>query len=157
MRRILRLVLFLSLGATCVLYGLGFLGRYHWIFDILSHFRWQYLIFLFSGTSFLFLTKRKFGFFFLPFIATLLIEIVPFYFPAPPRNSSTESTRIVCINLLSSNGNFEAVDTYVTEKNPDLIVLQEFTTLWRLMLEPRLVDYEYRLEIPRIDNFGIAV
>ena len=100
---------------------------------------------------------RKFWFVFLPFVVALSIDMAPFYLDSTQRKAPSETVKIVCINVLSSNGNFDAVEKYLKEKDPDLIVLQEFTTLWQLMIGPKLNEYSYRLEIPRSDNFGIAV
>ena len=59
--------------------------------------------------------------------------------------------------MLSSNRKFEDVARYISEKSPDIIVLQEFTNSWQSMLEPKLHEYNYRFTIPQEDNFGIAV
>ena len=150
MKRVLRLVLLLSLGATCLQYILGLFGRHSWALDMFSHFRWQYFLILLIGTSLFLFIHRKFWFVFLPFVVALSIDMAPFYLDSTQRKAPSETVKIVCINVLSSNGNFDAVENYLKEKDPDLIVLQEFTTLWQLMIGPKLTDYSYRLEIPTV-------
>ncbi len=150
-------ILVFGLVATAISSTLGYFGHTNWFLDLFSHFIWQYLLILTTGTAIIFFVRRKLCLIFIPFIIALLIEIVPLYFGGNKNTDLTETTKIVCINLLSSNSQFEDVENYIKQKNPDLIVLQEFNTLWQLMLEPKLSDYQYRLTMPRDDNFGIAV
>lgn len=157
MKKFLFYILVLTVAVTALLSMLGYFGLTNWKLDLFSHFKWQYLLILTTGTVIIFFRRRKLSLIFVPFIIAVLIDISPLYFGGNKDKSLTETTKIVCINLLSSNGQFEDVENYIKQKNPDLIVLQEFNTLWQLMLEPKLNDYQFRLTIPRDDNFGIAV
>jgi len=85
------------------------------------------------------------------------MEIAPLYFGGNKHENLSESTKIVCINLLSSNRQFEDVEQYILDNSPDILVLQEFNKRWQLELEPKLQDYRYRLTLPRGDNFGMAI
>ncbi|CAN0325190.1 unnamed protein product, partial [Chrysoparadoxa australica] len=156
-KKFLFYILVLIVAVTALFSILGYFGQTNWKLDLFSHFKWQYLLILTTGTIMIFFIRRKLSLIFIPFIIAILIEIAPLYFGGNKDKSLTETTKIVCINLLSSNGQFEDVENYIKQKNPDLIVLQEFNTLWQLMLEPKLNDYQFRLTIPRDDNFGIAV
>lgn len=157
MKKFLFYILILAIAATALFSILGYFGQTNWTLDLFSHFKWQYLLILTTGTVLIFFRNRKISSIFVPFIIAILIEILPLYFGGNKDKSLTETTKIVCINLLSSNGQFEDVENYIKQKNPDLIVMQEFNTLWQLMLEPKLNEYQFRLTIPRDDNFGIAV
>lgn len=157
MKKFLFYILVLSVAVTALFSILGYFGQTNWKLDLFSHFKWQYLIILTTGTIIIFFRRRKLSLIFIPFIIAILLDILPLYFGGNKDKSLTETTKIVCINLLSSNGQFEDVENYIKQKNPDLIVLQEFNTLWQMMLEPKLNDYQFRLTIPRGDNFGIAV
>lgn len=157
MKKFFFYILVLSVSVTALFSVLGYFGLSNWKLDLFSHFKWQYLLLLTTGTVMLFFVRRKLSFIFVPFIIAILIEILPLYFGGNKDENLTETTKIICINLLSSNGQFKEVENYIKLKNPDLIVLQEFNTLWQLMLETKLNDYQFRLTIPRDDNFGIAV
>ncbi|MEM6737986.1 MAG: endonuclease/exonuclease/phosphatase family protein [Bacteroidota bacterium] len=157
MKKFLFYVLVLVVAVTALFNILGYFGRTNWITDLFSHFKWQYLLIITTGTIIIFFIRRKLSLIFIPFIIALIIEITPLYLGGNKDKSLTQTTKIVCINLLSSNDQFEDVENYIKQKNPELIVLQEFNTLWQLMLEPKLNDYKFRLTIPRADNFGIAV
>lgn len=157
MKKILFYILVFVVAATAVCSTLGFLGQTNWILDLFSHFKWQYLLIITTGTIIIFFINRKLSLIFTPFIIVLLIEISPLYFGGNKDKSLTQTIKIACINLQSSNGQFKDVENYIKRKNPDLIVLQEFNTHWKLSLEPKLNDFQIRLTIPRDDNFGIAV
>lgn len=157
MKKVLVYILVLSLCITGLFSILGYLGQSSWKLDLLSHFKWQYLLILVVGIIILLLAKKKLALIFIPFVIPILFEIAPLYFGGNKVVSLNESFKIICINLLSSNSQFENVEKYIKRQNPDLVVLQEFNTLWQLMLEPKLHDYSFRLTIPRDDNFGIAV
>lgn len=158
MRQLFRTVLITTaLVILCSL--LGYLGSYHWILDLFSHFKIQYLFLLLFGVLILIFYRWKVAFLFIPFIFIIILEISPLYVAEKNGGESRELDRIelVCINLLSSNGSFEEVEKFISEQDPDILVLQEYTQLWQIMLEPSLDIYQYRLAIPRADNFGIAV
>jgi len=144
-------------AATAVFSILGYFGSTNWILDLFSHFKWQYLIILTIGTLIILMMRKKIALIFIPFVVVLIIEIAPLYFGGNKKEDLSESTKIVCINLLSSNHEFKEVERFIIENSPDLIVLEEFTSRWQLMLEPKLKAYKYRLSLPRKDNFGMAV
>ncbi|NET32105.1 MAG: endonuclease/exonuclease/phosphatase family protein [Cyanothece sp. SIO1E1] len=145
------------LASVSLLSVLGYFGHNHWVLDAFSHFKWQYLVFLSIGTLILFPINKRVAFMILPFILLLIAEVAPIYVGGNKNPELTDTVKIAGINLLTSNNQFEDVETYIQENSPDIIVLQELNDLWELMLEPVLSDYEYRLSIPREDNFGIAV
>lgn len=157
MKKFLFYILVLAVAVTAFSSILGYFGQTNWKMDLFSHFKWQYFLILTIGSVIIFFIKRKLSLIFIPFIIAILIEIAPLYFGGNKDKSLTETTKIVCINLLSSNRQFEDVEEYIKQTDPDLIVLQEFNNLWQMMLEPKLKAYKYRLTIPRADNFGIAV
>jgi endonuclease/exonuclease/phosphatase (EEP) superfamily protein YafD len=85
------------------------------------------------------------------------VEIIPLYAGNENSTASTESVKIVCINLLSSNRQIESVEQFIDEQNTDILVLQEFTPFWQSMITKKLAGFPYQKLIPREDNFGIAV
>lgn len=144
-------------GITVLFSVLGYFGRNYWLLDLFSHFKVQYFIVITVGTIILFFKRKKIAYIFIPFIVALLLEISPLYFGSKKNDNLTSSTKIICINLLSSNRKFEDVVRYISEKSPDIIVLQEFTHSWQSMLEPKFQEYQYRYTIPREDNFGMTI
>lgn len=157
MTKFLRHLLVALMAVTAIASLLSFFSGANWLIDLFSHFKWQYLLGLTCGTVILAFKNKKHSLIFLPFILILMMEIAPFYIGGNKNINLTNTTKIICINLLSSNTEFKMVEGYISQNNPDLIILQEFNTRWQSQLEPKLQDYPYRLTIPRDDNFGMAL
>ena len=157
MRKLLFYALILLLSMTSLFSVLGYFGKYNWRLDLFSHFKWQYLIILLVGTPILYFIRKKYSYLFMLFIVALLFEVLPLFWGGNKAVELTESAKVVCINLLSSNGQYKEVGNYIRQKDPEIVILQEFNALWKIKLEPNLNDYLYRITIPRGDNFGIAV
>jgi endonuclease/exonuclease/phosphatase (EEP) superfamily protein YafD len=157
MKRLLYYLLIIVLITTSLATVLGYFGTNNWFFDLFSHFKLQYLISFAFGLSILLLTKRKIALCFLPFAVLTASEIIPLYVGGAKNLALSKTFKIVCINLLSSNGEFDSVETFIKSESPDVLVLQEMTELWQIMLEPTLSGYQYQTVIPRDDNFGIAL
>jgi endonuclease/exonuclease/phosphatase (EEP) superfamily protein YafD len=117
----------------------------------------QYFLLLTLGSILLLALKSRSALFFLPVVALLLFDLHPLYLGGPSGKVVDGGNKIMCINLYSKNRQFKSVKNYINEKNPDLLVLQEFNEFWQSKLEPLLNEYPYRLRVPRSDSFGIAV
>ena len=156
MKRLLYYVLITVLTSTSLATIIGYFGTNNWFFDLFSHFKLQYLILFAFGLLILLLTKRKVSLYFVPFAILTAIEIIPLYVGGAKNPALSKTFKIVCINLLSSNGEFHSVETFIKTESPDVLVLQEMTELWQIMLEPTLAGYQYKTVIAREDNFGIA-
>ncbi|MCR9132544.1 MAG: endonuclease/exonuclease/phosphatase family protein [bacterium] len=138
--------------------GLGFLGKFHWIADLFSHFRLIYIIYFYS-IGFILLLARSIKTGLLSILIALLLTapLIHFYSPKPPITSSNANTlSIASINLLSSNSNYSEVLEYVTKNNFDIVFLMELNHQWQLQFED-LNSYEHTYFLPRSDNFGIGV
>ncbi len=158
MRSTFQLILTATFGIIISITILSYYGGDNWKLDLLSHFKVQYIIALMSTTLLgAVYIRKKIILLAFPLILLLSWDIFPFFFPQNSSIDSSNSISISSINLLSSNGEFEKVSAYIDSKNADILVLQEFTELWRLMLEPQISNYPHLYEIPRTDNFGIAI
>ncbi len=132
-----------------------------WYVDIFSHFKLQYVVTLLVLLALnCWLIKKKI-FIWLIFGVTLwnLAFIVPLYFPRNPETNipSGTSLSIVCINLLSSNMEFDQVANYIKETDADMVVLLELSPVWEEKLQEICKLYKYQLMNARHDNFGIAL
>jgi len=157
MKKLFFYILIFLISLVSIFSVLGYLGWNNWEFDLFSNFKPQYLIILSIGTLLVFIIRKRVAYFFLPFIAFSAFDVMPLYFGGNKTSDITNSTRIVSINLLNSNDKFEEVEHYILNKSADIVVFEEFTTLWQFLLEQKLNEYKYRLTIPRDDGFGIAV
>ena len=107
---------------------LGFLAPYGFLFNTLVHFRLQYAVAA-AGSLLLFglLRQRTGALISFVVLAINLWFIVPLYLPndtslltklGPP-------TKILLMNVLSSNRQSEAVEAQIDKFQPDILVLQE--------------------------------
>lgn len=146
------LLLFVSL--------VGFLGKLFWAFDLLSHFRVQYLqLGLLVAGFCLWVRRNKCAVVLLLIAAFNYIFIYPFYLgkPAAPAPGAPKSTRIMHLNLNAANGNAEAVKQTVEQVNADLLVFAEVTPGWAFELSGLSERYPHHIVKPRENAFGIAI
>jgi len=142
---------------TMVCSILSCFGEMSWFLDLFTHFKLQYFLTLVVMGGIVSLKNMKWGLILLPFIFLNGVDIMSIHFGGQKNIDLVKTTKIMSINLLSSNTQFEAVADYISSKEPDILILQEITSNWKSMLEQNLQQYSTRLVILREDNFGIAV
>ncbi len=136
---------------------LGFLGRFNWFFDVFSHFRLYYLIALILGCFAALFFKKWIEAGISGVIALLLIfSILKFYQPVE-RTDELSTLKIISINLLSSNSEYQTVIDFVMEEEPDVVIFQELSPKWFTELDALKEMYPIQKMIPRMDNFGIGM
>lgn len=125
--------------------------------ELFSHFRLQYFVVsLLLLIVFVILQS--------PLYATALIVavlfnasfIVPWYTDDAPRTSGAE-LKLMHLNVLSTNTNYQRVVTYIHAEQPDVVFLQEVTDEWLVGTRNLLTQYPFIYSEPRLGNFGIAV
>ncbi len=135
----------------------GFLGRLNWFFDVFSHFRMYYVIyFLVLGLVALAMKKKWESIVSLSLTILLSLSIVKFYLPVETRLEK-EGLKIVSINLLSSNQDYDKVISFLEEGDFDVVFVQELSPLWTRKLQVLETEYPSIKMYPRNDNFGIGV
>ena len=144
---------------------LGFGASQYWIADIAAQFRVQYLCMLLPATA-LWMSRRRVK----PLIvgglalAVNLWPIIPYFVP-PNRPAPTDSGivrrgessfRLVVLNVLRTNENFEATLEEVVDENADFIFLMEVQPAWKPQLEKLRDRYPYQKLLCRQDYTGVA-
>ena len=128
-----------------------------WPCMLLEHFRLQYVA---VGVPVVALAAalRLRGYFDVAAIATL-INLLPIAadLGASPRLASGTPIRVLVLNVLTSSTSFEQVRRLIADEQPDLIGLLEVDQRWLDALAPTVADYPGRIEVPRPDNFGVAL
>jgi endonuclease/exonuclease/phosphatase (EEP) superfamily protein YafD len=144
---------------ACVLTATAFLGRFWWGFDLTSHFRVQYaggllmLALVFCGAR-----RWKTALLFIGFAAVNCTIVVPYcYFGGAPTSSAKQTLRILVLNVHTENRQFQSVEAFIRELNPDLIVLEEINEECLRNLAGLQAAYPHGEQEPREDNFGIAL
>ena len=75
----------------------------------------------------------------------------------PAVTSSTPPWVLLSANLNSGNEETGALLELVTAEKPAVVILQEFTPRWASELATLRKQYRYHYELPREDNFGLAL
>ena len=128
-----------------------------WLFDIISHFRLVYMVGALVVLLLSLLLKRYVLVVFnLVVLVVLGSAFTPYYLHSDVQDKSP-TERLLSINLWSSNEDYEKVKKLIAEESPDKIVLMELTSRWQKELKPLHGEFPYRTEVPREDNFGIAL
>jgi endonuclease/exonuclease/phosphatase (EEP) superfamily protein YafD len=145
---------FLALSCT----WLGSLGRYGWAFDLLSHFRLQYVIACALVVLYAMIRRRTW----LVLIALISLlwnaQIIhAFHQTAEVVTASHEKPlRLMVFNVLTENENHFAAIDHALKADADIVLLLEVDETWQPNLEPLRVKYPHRVEELFHGNFGIA-
>ena len=137
---------------------LGSLGRYGWAFDLLSHFRLQYVIACALVVLYALIRRRTW----LVLIALISLlwnaQIIhAFHQTAEVVTAPHEKPlRLMVFNVLTENENHFAAIDHVLKTDADIVLLLEVDETWQPNLEPLRVKYPHLVEELFHGNFGIA-
>ncbi len=138
----------------------GFFGSLHWLADLCSHFRVQYVIALTGAAALLILfpAHRRMAAVIGLLAAVNLAVILPYYLnkPAAPAAAGS-SLRALLLNVHTRLGDVDSVAAVIRNVDPDILVLEEVTSTWLVDLQPVLSRYPHSIHEAREDNFGIAL
>jgi endonuclease/exonuclease/phosphatase (EEP) superfamily protein YafD len=137
---------------------LSYLGSFHQIFELTTHYRLQYFLgALFTLCLYAF-SKRRVEILICLFCVGLnAIDILPWYLPKFQSQTTGTPLRVMVSNVLTSNKRYDDFLTTVKQENPAILVTMEINDLWQERLKPLKAAYPYFLEMPNSDNFGIAL
>jgi endonuclease/exonuclease/phosphatase (EEP) superfamily protein YafD len=144
----------------------GFAGRWHWLLDLTSHFRWYWLL---LAVACLAASWRRVGRVALACLAVAVLgnawPMLPYWLPAAaPRHAAAaaaapqrETLSLVSVNVLTSNRDKQAVLDYVRGRDADVVIFLEVDAAWARALADLGDHWPHAITQPRDDNFGIAL
>ncbi|MFH5803539.1 endonuclease/exonuclease/phosphatase family protein [Alienimonas sp. DA493] len=132
---------------------IGLAGRWWWFAELFTHFRFQWLLAT-GAVGLVLLCARQWRPLALCGVAALLYggPLLTLRFDKP-----IGQVTIVSANVLTRNADAAPLLTYLEEKDPEVVCLQEIDARWAADLAPLHERYPNRLVVPRSDNFGIAI
>ncbi|MDI1312155.1 endonuclease/exonuclease/phosphatase family protein [Prosthecobacter sp.] len=147
-------IAFLSLTCT----WLGSLGRHGWVFDLLSHFRLQYLVACAAVLLFALLRRRTSLVLFSLISLLWNAQIIHAYHQTAQAVAapSEKPLRVMTFNVQTENKTPHAAIHHVLASDADIVCLLEVDETWRANLEPLRLKYPHRVEELNDGNFGIA-
>ncbi|MCR4337756.1 MAG: endonuclease/exonuclease/phosphatase family protein [Candidatus Omnitrophica bacterium] len=148
------------LSVSLILTIAGFFSQFGWWFDLASHFRVQYFFWQIFCVL-LCIPKKRWKILSLALVAALVnfALIIPLYFPSANNKVAVPSQKIsiLLFNLNSYNDQFQELQEYIKEVNPDILALEEVNETWLSALTESLKEYPYWVSSARNDNFGIGL
>ena len=142
---------------------LSFFGKYFYIFELLSHFKLQYLLLFLLSIGFFSLfyrhqrVKKWLVMSIIGFILNASV-IFPIYLPEKIiTRIDSKQFSLLLSNVLTSNQSKQKLITLIRQQQADFVIALEVDTHWENELKMIYSDYPYQSVIPRNDNFGIAL
>lgn len=142
----------------------GFLSQFYFLFDIMSQFRLQYVIF---GCIFLivlilfnkYIKTPKWSIVICILIIMInFIQVLPWIKLSKPNEIiNKNTTKIMLMNVLTSNNGYNAVFKNVDKFQPNVIFLEEVNAEWLKNMSNLDKTYPYSIKISREDNFGAVL
>ncbi|MEQ1852775.1 MAG: endonuclease/exonuclease/phosphatase family protein [Chthoniobacteraceae bacterium] len=136
----------------------GFAGEAHWLLELTTHFRAQYLVFLLVMAGLLAVgRRRRFATVCLVCAALNAAVLAPWIVPASSVKPAGASLRLMALNVHTANTRHDLVLGEIRRVQPDVLLLMEVNHAWVLALQDLSKTLPHRVIIPREDNFGIAL
>ncbi len=138
---------------------LGFLGRWFWVLDLLSHFRVQYAFLLLAGALVLMARRRRWAAAVAAAFALLNgALLLPLYLSRPvPPLSGALPLRIATFNAFAGNKDREKAWKFIGEEAPDLVLILEMQKAWAGDLRAFAPQYQILAGEPRDGTLGLAL
>ncbi len=138
---------------------LGFAGEWHWIVDLFSHFRFQYLLMLVVCVVATALLKAwRTGLVLACGVAVNVAAIVPLFLERDVQSTDTAAPlRLAAVNVHTANRSFDTVIDTIARQQPDIVFFQETDEAWIEALSQGLSGYQTLQREARSDNFGVLV
>lgn len=142
----------------------GFCGDWHWVLDLMSHFRWYYLLAAAGGLAVAII--RGAGIATCTTLAAALAlnawTMLPYWLPAvqpaaPAAGATAEPVSLISLNVLRFNEDTAPTIDYLRRRSADVVAVLEVVPHWADALDALADIYPHRLIEPRSDNFGIAL
>jgi len=154
----MRIIIWFGLLGSLLSLGSVF-SAHHLYFDLLSHFRIQYIVLISSVLLVAIVIKRFYSA--LALVGCLAIHVFAVVESELVKyervEANSQTVRVMTSNLLASNVRWEDQIEYIQRINPDIVVFQEYTQTWQQPLNEGLNNYPYRVEDATFHPFGIAL
>lgn len=136
----------------------GFAGRWHWLLDLTSHFRWYLLL---ATLVWFAITARRRSWLATACLVIAIVAnawaILPYWLPATGTVATGDQLTIISLNLHIENTDKERTLAYLRLRDADVVVLLELDHAWADAIAELATLYRYQVVEPWHDPFGIAV
>ena len=137
-----------------------YLGRWHWVFEITTHFVVQATV-LAGIATLLLLVRRHWRLAAITGLLTVMnaAEWVPFYTSKSLTSFASDHTKldVVSVNVYSRNRNSQDLYRWLKETHAEVVFISEVDPWWASQIESWKADWPYQILEPHEDNFGLAL
>lgn len=148
------------LGLMLLVTWLGSLGRFWWLFDLLAHFRLQYVLGCVAIGFIAWLCRHSrtaaFAGASCVWNVWLIVSIPGSGFAPAETVSAQKPLRVLTFNVLITNSQRQAVVEHVLSTDADIVCLVEVDQSWRKDLEPLYRKYPQHADGLSFGNFSVA-
>ena len=132
------------------------LSKFHWIFDMIAHFRVYYWLgFIGLASLAIYLKERTWIVANLAFVILIGIGFLKFYIPQFEVTGS--DFRVCSMNVLSTNRDFDKALNVIEAEDPDVLVVQELSSPWIEQFKALDKKYPYQKLSSQNGNFGLGI
>lgn len=149
-------ILYLLSSLIVILTIVGFFGRFWWGFDMVCHFRIQYFwILIFSAT--VFTLGRKWITCTLITIFALFnaVTFIPYITIANPMHVDAPKIRAISINLDFKNSSYKEAALFISQSQPQLLILGDLSERWEDELKETLAEFPYFIRLKYADAYSV--
>jgi endonuclease/exonuclease/phosphatase (EEP) superfamily protein YafD len=152
-----RILALFAIPAALSLLALG--ARWHWLLDLLTHFRAHYLAVLVIAVVICLASRRfKLAAAVSGFVVLNLWFVAPLYFGNAVNDARGSLVRVMTANAFCANPQRDLLIRYISAAAPDVLLVMEIDGGWANRLEALSDAYPHRLiESRQEDCFGIAL
>lgn len=137
---------------------IGFLGKLHWLADLFSHFRIQYIFcLLFLGTVSIFFKQIRWGVASITVSLLLLLDLVRCFPASDIKRENKKEYKLISFNLNSANTKYDSVLQFLRKEDADFIWLMEVNERWSSFLTKEATGFRHISSLPSEGNFGIML
>ena len=135
-----------------------FTGRYFFLAELASHFRFQMMLALF-GLGVASTTMKRYR---LASLLTLLALLatsgnLSMRYPIARPVTTLQTLKLMSFNVLFTNRNYQSVIDEIVKHNPDVVAILEYSKKWDAELAPLRKTHPYVVCEPRPHSFGVAI
>ncbi len=139
--------------------GVSYFSHSYLSFELLSHFRIQYLCLSFTLLAvFLLLRQYRFGVLAVGVLSLNAYDVISFFSQTKTNAGGTSNhIKLVMSNVYSSNDRYGEFIDFVKTENPDVFIALEINEAWLEELQRLKNLYPYSVTQAKNDNFGIGL
>ena len=140
----------------------SYFGRYSFFAELVCNFRFQLLSAILIAAMTMACMR---GYTWAIAMVAIVLASGPSVYPTAKlfdanhavNHNAQHSVSVMSFNILGLNDDWDAVLKMITQNDPDILVIIEYTSDWVLPLKQLNSVYPYRIEQPRWHGFGIAL